>query len=181
MKSLGLFSVAEAWAAAGAEHHAPSINDIWFPLINFAIFAYIIGRYAVPPIREYIRSRRLEVVASLGAAAESKRRASSLVEEYRGRLAAVDAEMRSIENALSAEGERERAKLLADSEAQAQKIKADARFLAEQEIKSARQQLREELAREAEAGARELIERNMSPADQQRLVQDFIVNIGQTR
>jgi F-type H+-transporting ATPase subunit b len=179
---LNLFAVTAAWAsAAEAEHHAPSLNDIWFPLINFLIFAFIIKRYAVPPVREYLRSRREDVVATLDTAAESKRRASALVQDYRWRLAHLDERVQSLQSALRAEGEREGAKLLQDAETLARKIKADARFLAEQEIKMARQQLREEIAEQATAKAREIIQRNIFPSDQGRLVDDFIRDIGQAR
>ena len=61
------------------------------------------------------------------------------------------------------------------------KIQEDANFLAEQEVKMARQKLREEMADQAEATARQLIERNLSGADQNRLVDDFIRTIGQSR
>jgi F0F1-type ATP synthase membrane subunit b/b' len=61
------------------------------------------------------------------------------------------------------------------------KIKEDADFLADQEVKIARQRIREEMANQAEATARELVRRNLSAADQSRLVQDFIQSIGQTR
>jgi hypothetical protein len=52
--------VAQAWAsAAEAEHHAPSINQIWFPLANFLIFAFVIAHYALPLARDLLpRSRR---------------------------------------------------------------------------------------------------------------------------
>jgi F-type H+-transporting ATPase subunit b len=176
-----LFAVTAAWAAAEAEHHAPSPNDIWFPLVNFLIFAFIIKRFAVPPLRDYLRSRRQEVVSTLETAAESKRRASALVQDYRRRLAHLDEQVQSIQRSLRTEGEREAAKLLHDAEASARKIKADAGFLAEQEVKMARQQLREEIAAQATGKARELIERNMSPADQGRLLEQFIQNIGQAK
>ena len=68
-----------------------------------------------------------------------------------------------------------------DAEALARKIKADARFLAQQEVKMARQQIREEIAQQAAATATEVILRNISPADQGRLVEHFIQNIGQAR
>jgi F-type H+-transporting ATPase subunit b len=177
-----LFAVTAAWAsAAEAEHHAPSFNDIWFPVVNFLIFAFIIKRFAVPLLRDYLRSRREEVVSTLETAAESKRRASALVQDYRWRLAHLDEQVQSIQSALRAEGEREGAKLLQDAEASARKIKADASFLAEQEVKMARQQLREEIAAQAAGEARELIQRNMSPADQSRLFEQFIQNIGQAK
>jgi F0F1-type ATP synthase membrane subunit b/b' len=61
------------------------------------------------------------------------------------------------------------------------KIREDANFLADQEVKLARQKLREEMADDAEATARQLIERNISAADQSRLVDDFVRSVGQTQ
>ncbi|HLN86780.1 MAG TPA: hypothetical protein VK200_09960, partial [Candidatus Limnocylindrales bacterium] len=61
------------------------------------------------------------------------------------------------------------------------RIKQDALFLADQEVKIARQQLRQEMANQAEATARALVERNLSAADQNRLAEEFIQNLGQNR
>ena len=79
------------------------------------------------------------------------------------------------------DGEREKAKLLEEAAVLAKKIKDDARFLGEQEVKMARQKVREEMADHAENQARQLIERNFTPADQGRLVDEFIHSIGQSR
>jgi F-type H+-transporting ATPase subunit b len=175
-----LLGVARAWAsAAGAEHHAPSIHDIWFPLANFLIFAFIIVHYALPLVRSFLRSRRDEVLATVREAASKKQRAEAVVQDYKERLARVEQEMESIAASLRAEGEREKAKLLSEAQGLAAKIKEDARFLAGQEVRMARQKIREEMAGQAEAAAGELIERNLSPADQGRLVGDFIQSIGQ--
>lgn len=71
--------------------------------------------------------------------------------------------------------------MLSDAQSLAVKIKEDAQFLAEQEVKMARQKLREEMASHAEATARQLVQSNLTAADQRRLVQDFIQDIGQAR
>ena len=180
MSFFEIFAVAQVWAAAGAEaeHHAPSINDIWFPLANFLIFAFIIVRYALPVFRNFLRSRRDAVLVTVREAAAKKQRAEALVQDYRGRLARAEQESQAIVDSLRAEAEREKAKLLSDAQALAAKIKEDARFLADQEVRTARQKIREEMAAEAEAKARELVQRHLSAADQGRLVGDFIQSIG---
>ena len=61
------------------------------------------------------------------------------------------------------------------------KIREDARFLADREVGIAREKIREEMANQAETTARELVQRNISPADQGRLAQEFIQQIGQAR
>ncbi|HWP24234.1 MAG TPA: ATP synthase F0 subunit B [Candidatus Binatia bacterium] len=178
-----IFTVAQAWAsgAAEAEHHAPSIHDIWFPLANFLIYALILFKFVLPLVRDFLKSRRDEVVQTIAQVSAKKAAAQALVSEYQHKLAAVDREMQSIQAALREEGEREKAKLLNEAAAAAQKIKEDAAFLADQEMKMARQKIREEMARQAEAHARALIQRHFSQADQNRLVQDFIESIGEAR
>ena len=177
-----LFVVAQAWAsAAEAEHHAPSIHDIWFPLGNFIIFAFIIGRYGLPLVRNFLQSRREEVVATLKEAAAKKQQAEAIVRDYKGRLARLQEEVQSIQASLWDEGEREKTKLLRETEALAAKIKEDARFLADQEVRVAQQGIRDEMAQQAEASARELVRRHLSSADQDHLIEEFIRSIGQVR
>lgn len=182
MNSWGILAVAQAWAsAAEAQHHAPSINQIWFPLCNFLIFAWIIKRFALPFVRDFLRSRREEVLSAIQEAAESKRRAEAIVQDYKARLARIEQDVDSIQASLRAEGERQRARLLEEAKGLARKINEDARFLADQEVKIARQKVREEIANQAEASARQLIERQLTPMDQGRLGEEFILNIGQNR
>ena len=180
MSFFEFFGVAQAWAsAAEAEHHAPSIHQIWFPLGNFLIFAFIIVHYALPLVRNFLRSRHDEVLAAVRAAALRKQQAEAIVQDYKERLARVEQEAQSMVASLRAEGEREKAKLLSDAQTLAAKIKEDARFLADQEVRVARQKMREEMASQAEAAARELVQHHLSSADQSRLVGDFIQSIGQ--
>lgn len=180
MSFIEFLGTAQAWAsAAEAEHHAPSIHQIWFPLANFLIFAFVIVHYALPLVRDFLRSRREEVLATVREAAVKKQHAEAIVREYRERLARVEQEMASIVASLQAEGESEKSKLLSDAQALAVKIKEDARLLADQEVRMARQKVREEMANQAEARARELVQRHLSATDQGRLVEDFIQSIGQ--
>jgi F-type H+-transporting ATPase subunit b len=179
---LELFLTGCAWASsAEAEHHAPSIHGIWFPLANFLIFAYILKRFALPIVRDFLKSRHREVLTAVKDAAERRQRAEALVQEYKGRLAGLDQEVQSIEALSRADGEREKGKLLKEAEVMATKIKQDGRFLADQEVKVARQKIRQEIADQAERTARDLIQRHISATDQTRLAQEFIDNIGQLR
>ena len=183
MSGVEFFMTAQAWAsaAAEAEHHAPSINDIWFPLANFLIYAFILVKFAFPLVRDFLKSRRDEVVSTISQASAKKQAAEALVNEYRAKLAGLETEVQSILASLRQEGERERNRVVSEAQATAVKIKEDASFLAEQEVKMARQKLREEMAELAAATARQLVERNLSSADQIRLADDFIQTIGQTR
>lgn len=182
MSELNLFIAANAWAsAAGAEHHVPTIGEVILPAINFIMYAALIYHFALPMVRNLLRARRDEVVATIAQASTKKQQAEALVAEYRAKVARVDQEAQSIQASRRADAERERAKTLSEAEAMAVKVREDALFLADREVNIAREMLREELASQAEAMARELVQRNISPADQGRLAQDFIQNIGQAR
>jgi F-type H+-transporting ATPase subunit b len=182
LNSFELMGAAQAWASATeAEHHAPSINDIWFPLGNFLIFAFIIVRFAFPLVRDFLQTRREEVLTTLKEASAKKQQAEALVQDYQRRLARLDQEVQSIQTELRVEAEREGTKLLGEAQTLAAKIKEDAGFLADQEVRMARQRIREEMASQAVAAARELVQRRLSSADQVRLVDDLIQRIGQVR
>jgi len=175
-----LFGVAQAWAsAAEAEYDAPSIHQIWFPLGNFLIFAFIIVHYALPLVRNFLQSRRDEVLATVREAAAKKQQAEAIVQDYKGRLARVEQESQSIAASLRAEGEREKVKLLSDAQTLAAKIREDAGFLADQEVRVARQRIRAEMAERAEARARKVHQQHLSSDRQVRLRGDFIQSIAQ--
>ncbi len=183
MRLFGILFLAELWAApsAGVEEHAASVTELIFPLINFIIFVILVKRFLFPFIREHLRSRREEILGAVKEADEGRKRAEALCRDYRGRLAGLGEETKGIRETLRAEGEREKAKLLAEAEQFAVKIKADADFLAEQEIKMARQQVREEMARIAQAAAEKVVQRHLTSSDQRRLVQEFLHEVGEVK
>ena len=182
MSGLDLFTAANAWASAsGAEHPAPSIGGVVLPVINFLIYAAVLYYFALPLVRSFLRSRRDEVVATIAQASAKKQQAEALVMEYRAKLASAGREVQAIQASLREDAEKEKAKLLSEAQAMAVKIREDARFLADREVGIAREKIREEMANQAETTARELVQRNISPADQGRLAQEFIQQIGQAR
>lgn len=183
MRLFGILFLAEALAAPppGVEGHAASVTQLIFPLINFLIFLYLVKRFLFPFLRDHLRSRREEILAALKEADEGRERAEVLGRDYRGRLGRLDEETKEIREALRAEGVRERAKLLSEAEDIAVKIKADADFIAEQEVKMARVQVREEMARIAQAAAEKVVQSHLTSADQRRLVEEFVRGVEQVR
>ena len=181
MSALDLFTVANAWAAGGGAHHTPTIDEVIFPAINFIIYAAVLYFFALPAVRGFLRSRREDVVATMAQASAKKQQAEALVGEYRAKLAGVDQEIGAIQASFRREAETEQDKLLTEARNLAAKIRDDAHFLADQETKAARQMIREEMASQAQAAARQLVQSNISAADHGRLAQDFIQSIGSAR
>ena len=171
------------WAApaAAAEEHAASITDLTFPLVNFLIFLYLIKRYLLPLAKDYFKGRREEIAAAVREADEAKRRADALLRDYRDRLAGLDQETTEIREALRGDGDREKARLLAEAAEIAVRVKADGDFLAEQEVKLARQELRREIIGAAQAATEKLVQSHLTGADQGRMVAEFVSEVEEAR
>src|SRR4051794_37268765 len=76
-------------AAHAAEHHAPSISELLFPAINFAIFLFIIVQYVTPAMRDYLRRRHDDIATAAREAAAALADAERAVTTVRVRLAAI--------------------------------------------------------------------------------------------
>jgi len=176
-----LLSIVWAVPAAAAEEHAASVTELLFPFINFVIFLYLIKRFALPLVAGFLKSRREGIAASIREADEAKQRADALARDYQNRLARLAEEARAIRESLRADGEREKTKLLTEATEIAARIKSDTDLLAEQEIRQARQALRGEIVDAARAAAETLIRQNFGPADQKRLVAEFLTEVGAAR
>ncbi len=175
--------LAEVWAATSPalEEHSASITGIIFPLINFLIFLYLIKRFLVPVMKGHIHGRREEILTAVKEADEGKKRAEETVKEYQSRLSRLVQEISGIREMLRREGEAEKGRLLQEAKELSARMKQDADFLAEQEIKIARHQLRREIARLAQEAAASAIQRRMTEADQNRLVEEFVTELGEVR
>jgi F-type H+-transporting ATPase subunit b len=163
------------------EHHAAPISQINYPAINFLIFLYILKRFALPPVRAFLAGRRESIVKTVTEAADEKRRAETIVLDYRKRLAGIDQETQRIHSERRAEGERDKTRILREAEELAAKIKSDANFEVEQELKAARYRLRSEIARLAQQAAESVLRTHLTEADQKRLVEEFVSELGELR
>jgi F-type H+-transporting ATPase subunit b len=166
---------------AAEEHHAAPISQIIYPAINFLIFAYILKRFALPPVMGFLAARRESVVKTVAEAADEKRRADAFVADYRNRLAKLEQEIEGIRSELRAEGERDKARILREAEELAAKIKSDAGLQVEQEFKAARYRVRREIAGRAREAAEALLQTQITEADHKRLAEEFVADLGGPR
>jgi len=166
------------WAAGSGDAHSSSVVDLFFPLINFLIFVYLAKRYAIPPLRDHLKKRREGIINSVAEANEAKSQAEKYLQRYKSLLQNLQEETAKIREGLRAEAEREKARMMTEAEESAAKLKADADFMAEQEIKMARQQIRRELADLAEEAAERAIANQLTNDDQNRMINDFAQQLG---
>ncbi len=175
-------AVALAMKEAGhGEHHAPGIGDLFFPAINFAIYGFVIVKYLVPALREYLRRRRESLLVEVRDATASLTAAEQAVADAKKRAGALAAERDSIRADLATAASRQAERLLAQAEEGGRRRLADAAVVAEQERRRALQGVRGELADLAVALAEKRIREALSERDQHEFVRRFLKDAAATQ
>jgi len=163
--------------AAHGGHHVPSVGDLLFPTINFAIFLYIVVRFLVPAVREYMRRRRDEIVSDVQAARDALSNAERTLASAKERLSVLEAEAESVRNDLLAVAARQTERLHASAEESGKRRVKDARLLAEQERRRALQMIRGETAALATRIAERRIRATLSPDDHRAFVRQLLEDV----
>jgi F-type H+-transporting ATPase subunit b len=176
-----LFWTVSAFASEAEEHHAASATELIFPTLNFLIFLFLIYKFVLPLARDYFDKRRADIAAAVQEGDEAKRKGEAFLAEYRSRLARLGDELKAIRDALRNDAEREKQKLLAEAAEVVNRLKSDADFLADQEVRLARQELRKEIVERAEHTAEKLMRENLTAADQKRIVSEFVSEVEAAR
>lgn len=179
-----LFVVLCVAAVAGASGggHADSgavTKDFLWRCLNFALMAGLLGYFLIKPIRSGLSGRRDGIEKALADAQAVREEAEAKFAEYDSKLNRAAAEIEEMRASLRREGELERERVLANAREMAEKIKAEAGKAAENEVARAKGELRREASRLAIAMAEELLKKNVSAADQQRLVDEYMSKVGE--
>jgi F-type H+-transporting ATPase subunit b len=181
--SIGLLLLpAVALAAGGGDHQVDSgviLKDFIWRCVNFAIMVGAIAYFAIKPIRNALQGRRAAIEKSLHDAVAARDAAEAKAREYQEKLAKAAAEIETIYAAIRREGELERDRILASAKEMAAKIEQEADAKAATAVARACVELRAEAARLALKLAEELLTKNVTAADQKRLVDEYMQKVGE--
>lgn len=165
-----------AWAAEAGHGHGGEVPvlTLLFSSINLLIFAFILGRYAIPGVRLWVRTRRNNIVTDLEEAAAALGDARRLKAEWEEKVAQLDDTIRRMHEQARLDAERERERIIGSAREVAASILRDAERTIAAELRRMRAELRAELVREAVALAEGELRKSWTVADQRRFVADFI-------
>ena len=147
-------------------------------LINFGILAagyYLLGK---KPIADGLLARRDAIAKDIEEAARMKHEAEERAKKYQAKLELLELEVVAAREALVRSGEAERDRIVKDAEAKAERMRKDAEFLVDQELKQIRLDLWRDAVDTAVTAAEELLKKRVTPADQERLAEDYLVDLG---
>lgn len=174
---------AVAFAAGGGgghhgDHHFPWGHYLasWF---NFAVFAAILWKFALPKINEFFHNRRELLMANLNEAKRLREEAERNLEEYQARLDALEEEREELLEEYNRQGEREKEKIIEEAQRQVEKMRADAERLIDQEVKKAVAMLEQRAVDHAVEMAYKLAgEKLDGVSKQKKLVDRYVEDLG---
>lgn len=147
----------------------------------FLVVAFMLWKYAVPAIKKGMQARSERIQREMDNAAKAKADADAQAADIRARLGDIDAE---------------RARMLADADQTAARVLSDGRDRLETEVLELQAKTDADLAAagsrlsgevESQVGqmaadtAEQLVARQLDDATVQRLVEEFIANVGSGR
>jgi ATP synthase F0 subunit b len=155
---------------------------VWL-FINFVILMYILEKLLFSKLRAKNAAKHDVIKAELGRATEARTEAESIIREYKDRMSRLDAEIEELTADAKKRADADRAAIIAAAEEEAERIKASARSAAEREAASRRRAIENEIVDRAIERAEQIIRQRIAPADQSRMLDDYIgqldkVNLG---
>jgi len=146
-------------------------------LLNFALLLALYWRFGRKPVAEGLKNRKFAIAAAIENAQNMLREAKQRAKRYRAKLEGVAADAEEAKQALVSTGEGEAKDIVRTAEEKAARLKRDAEFLLEQEKKQSEIDLLRETVENATKQAEELLRKNVSAADQERLAEEFLAKL----
>jgi F-type H+-transporting ATPase subunit b len=174
--ALVVLAPASALAASGGE--SPTWDLIW-RVVNLALLLAVLVFFARKPLQAFFQDRRERIQGELQSAAQLRKEAEQRYAKWQRQLVDLDAELERVRVTARERAEAERERILADARAAAERIRSDAHVAVEQELRRAREQLRDEASALSIQLASELLQAQVTDTDRDRLLDEFTAKIEQ--
>ena len=164
--------------AADAHHGEAGIPTIvYWQVLNLAIVVAGIIYFSKDAIADYLTQNRKNYVEQAEKFLKTKKEAESRYEELQSRLQTLEKDFsKSIQQA-HAEAEKIKNQMIADAQETVRRIQKDAQEVGRIEVERAKREIKEQMIREAQASAQQVLSKDISGGDQQKLHDGFVHNI----
>lgn len=146
-------------------------------LLNFAVLVAILVHFLRRPIANYLVDRSQQIRRALVEAKATREQASADLALIEGRLSALPGELEALKARGAEEVQAEQARIKAAAAAERDRLLTQTRREIDQQYRLARRALVQETADQAAAVARARIERDITPADQARLIDRYLSQV----
>lgn len=165
-------------AAAGGSLSAAKLKDLFWRVVNFIALMIILVKFGAKPIGAGLAGRQKRIREEIEDLEAKKVAAEKSYRDFEAKLATVEKDIDKIVEKAVAQAELEKVKILERAEQAAADIKRQAEMAVQKEVMEAKRSLKDEVADKAAAMAEALIVKNLTPADQVKIVEDYLAKVG---
>lgn len=158
-----------AEAGEGAAATFLGIPTVLWKIANLVVFLGGLAWLLARPLSRFFHTRGEDIARELREAERLRAEALAMQQEMTAKMAALEGEMVTLRDRLRREGEAERERLVAEGEREAAKFLQQVEDEATRRLLAARQQLAREAAQAAAAAAWEILGREITPEDRDRI------------
>ena len=148
-------------------------------ICNLFIQIYLIKRFLFKPVNKILEERKALANAEIDSALKEKTEAEAMKAEYEQNMAEAKTKANEILVSAQKTASVQSEEILREANAQATAIKAKAESDIAQEKRKAVNEIKDEIGGMAMEIAGKVIEREIKEDDHKKLINDFIVNVGE--
>jgi F-type H+-transporting ATPase subunit b len=170
--------------ASGGGHEAGGgalLKDFIGRSVNFVLLVGLLVYFLRKPLAQGLAGRRDKVTETLRQARQAREEAEGRAAILARQLAESEERIAALAERMKQENEQEREKLLEKARQLADSIRSEAEAGATREIERARRELRAEAVALAIELAEERLKENLQAADQERLVDQYLKQVGENQ
>ena len=154
------------------------LKDLFWRTVNFLALVVLLVKFLAKPIGTGLSGRQQQIKEELDDLSVRRDEAEESYKEFEVKLAGMEQEMELVVQKAIAQAQNEKERILADAERAAEDIKRQAEAAVQTALEDAKRLLRAEIAEQAAAMAEELIVRNLTPADQIAITEQYLERVG---
>jgi len=167
--------------AAHDESIGGMILGMGWPVANFIIFVGVLYYFLNQPIRDYLATRSATIRKDLVEAAELRAAAQTQLTAIEGKLQALPAELSALRTRGAEEIKAEEQRIAAQAAADRDRLLEQTRREIELQVRLAKKEILEHAANLSVQLATERIRKEVTPADQDRLVDRYLSQVKEPR
>lgn len=156
-------------------------GDIIYQLVMFIVLLALLKKFAWGPLMGIMKQREEHVANEIEAAEASRKEALQYLEEQREIVKQSRTEAAQLIENAKKQGEAQREDIINQARAEAERVKESAKREIVQEKEKAVAALREQVASLSIMIASKVIEKELSVADQEKLINEYIQEVGEER
>lgn len=149
-----------------------------FTLVNTVVLFFVLKKLLFKPVMKVIDDRQKEIDGMYTDADNAKKTAQAMEAEYRQKLEMATQTGEQLVKEATVRGQNREEEIIRNANAQAEAIRAKAEADALQEKKKAINEAKDEISGIALAIAGKVVGKTLDGADQSRLVDSFIAELG---